>query len=230
MAMVGRERPLHLYGPPDLKGFVETNLEYLRLEPPYPLQVTTIEGDGPIRVVDEPGYRVWAHPNHHSAPGFAYLLEEKPRPGVFNPQRARELGVPEGPLWHFLQHGKPVKVGGRLVKPEEVVGPRRRGRRVGFSGDTRPIEALAEFFKGCDVLVYDSTYGEAHRDKALEYLHSTAREAGELAFRAGVRLLVLTHFSTRYDDPEVLVAEARQVHPNVIAAHELLSIDVPYPE
>jgi ribonuclease Z len=117
-----------------------------------------------------------------------------------------------------------------VITPDQVTGPKRRGRKIGYSGDTRPSRRLIEFFRGCDLLIFDSTYADRHSDKAEENLHSTAREAAFIAKEAGVKTLVLTHFSARYDDISELVKEASEVHSNVIAAEDLMEIEVKYPE
>ena len=117
-----------------------------------------------------------------------------------------------------------------MERPEQVTGSKRKGRKIEISGDTRPSSNLIEFFKGCDVLVFDSTYAEEHATNALENMHSTASEAALLAYKADVKLLVLTHFSARYDDTSILVNEAKRIYHNVIAAEDLMSIDVPYPD
>jgi ribonuclease Z len=138
------------------------------------------------------------------------------------------LGVPEGPLWSELQHGKKVisPKSGRLVKPGQVLGPSRRGKRIGISGDTRPSTRLAEFFKGCEVLIFDSTYSDEHSENAIENKHSTAREAATLAKRARVKKLILTHFSARYRSVSTLVRQAREVFPQSIAASDGMVYDV----
>jgi ribonuclease Z len=127
-----------------------------------------------------------------------------------------------------LQHGEAVTINDKIIKPEDVTGPKRKGRKIGISGDTRPNERLIEFFRDADVLIFDSTYGDDHAKNALENMHSTAREAAFVANKAGVKLLVLTHFSARYEDTSILVEEAKKVHDNVIAAEDMLVLDVPY--
>ena len=159
---------------------------------------------------------------------YCYCLEERERPGMFYPEKAQKLGIPKGGLWHKLQHGEQIEFNGRIIKSEEVTGPKRRGRKIGISGDTRTNDGLADFFRDCDLLIFDSTYGEDHKDKATETTHSTAKEAAELATKGRVKKLVLTHFSARYDDVNVLVKEASEVHPNVVAAEDLMVIEIPY--
>ncbi|MEM2873745.1 MAG: MBL fold metallo-hydrolase, partial [Nitrososphaerales archaeon] len=116
----------------------------------------------------------------------------------------------------------------KIITPDEVLGPRRPGRKIGISGDTRPNAKLTKFFSNSDVIIFDSTYGDEYSDKAKENLHSTSVEAAQLAKDAGANLLILTHFSARYEDVNNLVSQALKIHPNVMAASDQLVIDVPY--
>ncbi len=129
-------------------------------------------------------------------------------------------------MWSQLQKGCEVKVGDKTIQPAEVLGEKRLGKRIGISGDTRPTKKLAEFFKNCDYLVFDSTFLDELRDKALETFHSTAKEAAVLAKSANVTNLILTHFSARYKDEAVLVEDAKTVHDSVIGAKDQLEIEI----
>jgi len=225
MALQNRDIPVQLYGPDLLRDFMESNMKLLNFGLTFPLTFSTVnEGI----VVEEKDYVVKAKLAEHSVKSYCYCLEERERPGMFYPEKAQKLGIPKGGLWHKLQHGEQIEYNGRIIKSEEVTGPKRRGRKIGISGDTRVNDGLADFFRDCDLLIFDSTYGEDHKDKAAENMHSTAKEAAELAAKAGVKKLVLTHFSTRYDDAAVLVKEASEVHPNVVAAEDLMVIEIPY--
>ncbi|MGQ0796092.1 MAG: ribonuclease Z, partial [Nitrosopumilaceae archaeon] len=157
---------------------------------------------------------------------YSYVLQEKEKPGKFYPEKAKALGVPEGKLWHELQSGKEVKVGEKTIKPSDVMGEKRPGKKIGISGDTRPTKKLEEFFKDCDYLTFDSSYADELKEKAQDYCHSTSKEAAQLASNAHVANLILTHFSTRYDDTEPLVKEAKTIHDSVIAAKDLLEIEI----
>jgi len=227
MSMMQRDKPLSIYGPKGIIGFVKYSVKALAFDLTFDLQIKNVK-EG--LVVEEAEYRVYACRAEHSRPTYAYLLEEKPRPGVFYPEAAKRLGIPEGRLWSILQRGEAITYQGKVITPDQVTGPRRRGRKIGYSGDTRPSRRLIEFFKGCDLLIFDSTYADRHSDKAEENLHSTAREAALIAKEAGVKTLVLTHFSARYDDTSELVKEASEVHSNTIAAEDLMEIEVKYPE
>jgi ribonuclease Z len=156
-------------------------------------------------------------------------VAEHPRLGRFDAARARDLGIPEGPLWGKLHHGQAVELDGRTVQPDEVVGPPRSGRKVVYTGDTRPCAATRKAAAGADLLIHEATFGADERARAVATGHSTAREAAELAREAAVLRLALTHFSPRYaDDPRALEREARSYFPDSVAAHDGLVLEVPY--
>lgn len=225
-SLMGRAEPLQIIGPGGVEEFVKRNLEMLNVYIGFPLNIGVLH-NGPVLETDE--YVVKALKTIHSVETYALSLEEKPRPGRFNPEKARELGIPV-PYWRDLKAGKRVVIKDMDIDPSLVVSPPRRGRKVVFSSDTSPFEGLVEFAKGADVLIHDSTYGEAHLDKARKNLHSAARDAAEVALKADVRFLILTHFSARYSDVEELAAEAREVFPYVIAAEDFFRMEVPYPD
>jgi ribonuclease Z len=211
MAMGGRTKPLALYGPRPFgdEDRLAVQLELDREDMPFHVFFRRLSGGERI---DRDGYAVRAVPVEHRVPALGYVLEEPPRPGVFDLARARELGVPEGPLYGLLQRGQPVALpDGRQILPHDVVGPGRRGRKVVFSGDTRPCPALIEAAAGADLLIHDGTFATAEQARAIETGHSTVAEAAEVAARAGVHELVLTHVSSRYSETEPLCAEARAV-------------------
>ena len=223
MGFLRRDKPLEVYGPKGLRAFVECNLRTLDVELSYPLKLRMVrEG-----VVYEDGeVVVKAKKGRHGIVNYSYRFEEKPRPGRFDVNKAVELGVPKGPLWKRLQEGHAVRVGDRVVRPEEVLGPPRPGLSVGISGDPKAIGGLVDFFRGVDLLIFESTYTREHEDVAKEYLHSTAREAAQLAKRAGVKALILTHISNRYKDLEEVLKEAKAVFENSYVVRDLTAIEV----
>jgi len=226
MSLAQRRKPLDVVGPEKLLRWLEVTAELLHIGLTFPIHFSSAK---PGVVLRTGGFRIRAARAAHSVEAFSYLVEELGRPGVFYPDRAKSLGVPEGELWSRLQKGRPVAVRGKKIEPSEVTGPPRPGRRIGYSGDTRPSAGLARFFSGCDLLIFDSTFRDSDREKAVERKHSTSLEAAELAKKAKVRQLVLTHFSARYTRVSSLVREARRVFPNTIAASDGLTIEVPYP-
>jgi len=227
MSLLGRDRRLDVYGPTGLVGFVRAFSESLG-GPTFPVILHEVEEPGLVHEDDR--LRVTAARSSHTLEGWSYCVEEKPRPGRFHPDRARALGVPEGRLWHRLQHGGDVEAGGRTVTPGMVADPPRRGRRIVYSGDTRPNPGLAELARGADILIHEATFAEELAERARLDGHSTAAEAAAVARDAGARLLALTHISSRYAEPGALLAEAEKVFGRVVVAEDLMEVEVPLEE
>jgi ribonuclease Z len=144
-------------------------------------------------------------------------------------ERARALGVPEGPLFGQLHRGLSVQVGERTVTAAEVVGPPRPGRRIVYTGDSRPCRATVEVARGADLLIHDATFGAEESERARATGHATAAEAAEVARRAGALRLALTHLSARYaDDARPLEREAKEVFPAAVVAYDGLVLEIPY--
>ncbi|MCW4050868.1 MAG: ribonuclease Z, partial [Candidatus Bathyarchaeota archaeon] len=165
----------------------------------------------------------------HRIESWSYGLIEKPRPGRFYPEKAKALEIPKGKLWHSLQHGESVTVDGKEVTPLEVADPLRPGRRIVYSGDTRPFPGLVELAKGADLLIHESTFMDDLAERADEDGHSTTLQAAEIAREAGVKKLALTHISSRYTEPSLLLEEAKTVFKNVIVAEDFLELDIALP-
>jgi len=225
-ALRQRETPLTVYGPPGLRElFGALRRVFGRLT--YPLELVELR---PGEALDRDGYRLLVFPVHHGVAAVGYALVEETRPGRFDTEAADALGVPNGPERGALQRGESVTLDDdRVVTPDQVVGAPRPGRRVVIPGDTAPIETVRVLAEGADVLVHEATFGEEERDRAAETLHSTARQAAEVARAADVRLLALTHVSTRYFGPE-LAREAAEVFERVVVPRDFDVIEVPFPE
>jgi ribonuclease Z len=221
-ALRERDQPLTVYGPRglnELMGLMRSI--YGRL--PYELSIVELE---PAQTVERDGYLVAAVPVSHRAPSsFGYAIVEQPRPGHLDAQLAERLGVKPGPDLGRLQRGETVDG----VRPEQVMGPEREGRKVVLSGDTEPCEALAIAAHEADVLVHEATFAEEESERARLTAHSTARQAAEMARDADVRLLALTHMSTRYAGGQ-LRDEARAVFAATEAPRDFDTIEVPFPE
>jgi ribonuclease Z len=229
LSMLGRERPLDLYGPKPARKLLELML-FTGTDPlSFEVRIHEIAAGARLR---RDACQLTAFPVVHRVTAVGWLLEEDARPGRFHPERAVALGVPEGPLFGELQRGRPVSAAGRTVQPGEVVEPPRRGRRFALSGDTRPCQGTVEAARGADLLVHEATFGDAEQARAEETKHSTAREAGRVARQAGVSRLVLTHLSTRYDqDPSPLLEQAAEEFPGEVAvAHDGMVVEIPLPE
>jgi ribonuclease Z len=222
LALRERSAPLSVYGPRGLAELMGAmRLVYGRL----PFELTVHELD-PAEAVLRDGYRIAAVPvQHGERTALGYALIEEDRPGEFDPVTAQRLGVRPGPDFGRLQKGTPVAG----VTPEQVMGPVRQGRKVVLSGDSAPCESLAVAAHQADVLVHEATFMEEEADRARQTSHSTARQAAELARGAAVRLLALTHLSSRYAGADVL-AEARAVFPATELPRDFDAIEVPFPE
>ena len=223
MTLQNRTEPVEIYGPEGIEELIAANTKIMNFGLSFPVLITPIN-EGVI--VSEEKYEVRTCEAEHSVPTFSFLLEEKEKPGTFYPEKAISLDIPKGELWHKLQQGEEVVVDGKSIKPSEVVGPNVPGKKIGISGDTRPTKKLEVFFKNCDYLVFDSTFSDEMKEKAIQSLHSTAKEAATFAKNSNVSNLILTHFSARYKDENVLLDEAKTVHSSVIAAHDQLKIDI----
>jgi ribonuclease Z len=225
-SLLGREEPLLLFGPSGLYELLR-DAERLVGKPRFPFLVEEV-GEGTVLETED--YRLKTAPTDHGLPGLAWCLEEKPRAGLFHPERAVELGIVPGPDFGRLQHGETVTTAeGREVRPDEVMESSRAGRKVVVTGDTRPTAAVIELAGGASVLVHDSTFGSSELERAIETGHSTAREAAEVAVGAGVATLVLTHISSRHSWRE-LRDEARAVFAGAILPRDFDTLVVPYPE
>ncbi len=226
MSLLDRKRKLEIYGPPGIGAFVEAVKQTVQFKLIFSIEISEIRDAG--LVCEEKEYEIHAAWNDHAIPGLAYALVEKPRPGRFHPEKARALGVPEGPLWSRLQQGSAVKLPkGRVVEPSDVLGPHRPGRKIVYTGDTRPSENLVKLAENADLLIHDSTFDDELSEKAQEDGHSTASQAAETAKKAGVKRLVLVHISARYGEPDLLLEQARKIFPNVDVAEDFMKIDLP---
>jgi ribonuclease Z len=225
-AMQNVPGPLTLYGPRPAAALLPQALHLGIEQLGYPLEIVEL---APGEALRGDGYRIEAFATHHRAPSLGYALVEDARPGKFDLERAGALGVAAGPLFGRLQRGEAVTLpGGRTVRPEDVLGPPRPGRRVVVSGDTRPCETTTAAAEGADLLVHESTFGDEEAARAVETTHSTAREAARVAREAGARRLVMTHLSNRYDtDPGTLLRQAQVEHEASEVAEDGLTVDVP---
>lgn len=226
MGLQDRQKPMRLWAPPGgaevLHGAVHLGVERV----PFRIEIAELSPGDRVRREE---YDVVAFGSRHKAPSLGYAVIEHDRLGRFDPRRARELGIPEGPLFGKLHRGESVEVRGRTVTAEEVVGPPRSGRRVIYTGDTRPSEETVEASRDADLLIHESTFAEEEAARARSTGHSTAREAAEVARQAGAHRLALTHLSSRYaENSRVLRREAREVFRESIVAYDGLEIEIPY--
>ena len=228
MSLQGRAEPLRIWGPKGAARIMKRAEDFGMDRLSFPLEISEIE---PGQRIQRKDYAIVPFAvDHRGAKALGYALVEDDRKGRFNPDRARELGIPEGPLWGEIHRGRSVTLAdGRVVEPSELVGNPRSGRKIVLSGDTRPCEATLQASRGADLLVHEATFGDEEAARAVETGHSTAREAAILARDAGVGTLLLLHFSARYSrDASELGKEARQCFERTIVGKDGLELDVPY--
>ncbi|PWU25521.1 MAG: ribonuclease Z [Candidatus Rokuibacteriota bacterium] len=225
-ALRGRELPITVYGPPGLAGlFAALRRIFGRLTYEYEL-VELRSGDRLVR----DAYRIETFAVAHGVNGIGYSIVEDERPGRFDVTEAEALGVPIGPERGALQAGEAVTLAdGTLVRPEQVLGPPRPGRKLTLSGDTAPSPDVVEAARSADVLVHEATFMDEERERARETLHSTALDAAAVAREADVAMLCLTHLSNRYFGPEV-AREARSVFAETVVPRDFDIIDLRYQE
>ena len=228
MALQGRSDPLRLWGPRGASRTIRRAEEFGMDRLSFPLEVMELEPD---QCVNRGDYEIVSFPaDHRGARALGYALVEHDRKGRFNPELARELGIPEGPLWGAIHRGRSVTLDdGRVIEPAVLVGPARPGRRVVITGDTRPSPATVQAARGADLLVHEATFGDEEAERAVETGHSTAREAAQVARDAGVGTLLLTHFSARYSrDASELGREAREVFAATLVGKDGMELEVGY--
>ena len=225
-ALRGRELPLDVYAP---RGLVDLlgSLKRVVGKLTYELRLEELDqGD----VLDRDGYRLATFAVNHGVSSLGWSLIEATRPGRFDVESADALGVPNGPERGALQRGEAVTLlDGKRITPDQVLGPARPGRKIVVTGDTAPSEDVVEASWGADVLVTEATFSDEDRERAEETLHQTATQAAEIASRAGVGLLALTHLSSRYFGPEI-AREAREIFPETVVPRDFDVIDVPFAE
>jgi ribonuclease Z len=226
-----REAPLAIHAPPGSRGHVESLLHAGGHQPGFPIRVNEV-GPGSV-ALDGDGFEVRAFETEHRTRSVGWALVEDDRRGRFDRERAEELGVPVGPKFGRLHRGEPVELDdGRVIEPEQVVGDPRPGRRLVYTGDTRPVAATERAAADADLLIHEATFASDEADRARSTGHTTAREAGELAARAGARRLALTHISSRYAGDASRIADeaAAAFDGESFVAHDGLDVEVPYPD
>ena len=223
MSMQNRTESLEIFGPKGIDEFLAANIKILNFGLSFSILITIVNQG---TIYENNKFLIHAAKANHSITAFSYLFEEKDKPGRFNVEKAKELGIPEGELWNKLQNGEDITNNEKIIKPEQVLGKKRLGKKIGISGDTMPTKELEEFFRECDYLVFDSTFLDEEKQKAQDTCHSTAKQAAELGKNANVKNLILTHFSARYKDEIGHKTEAEQIHNSVITAKDLLEVEI----
>ena len=227
MGLLDRQESVTMYGPRGAERILSHAMAVGVEKTKFPVNIVEVKPGDRLKRKD---YEFQVFATEHRTDTVGYALVEEQRLGRFDPAKAAELGIPEGPLWGRLHRGQSVTLDdGRVISAETLVGPARLGRTLVYTGDTRPCQTVLEAARGADLLIHEATFSGDERDRALETGHSTAREAAEIARSAGVKRLVLTHISARYsrEAPELL-AEATAVFPGVVIARDGMAIEVPF--
>jgi ribonuclease Z len=228
LSLQGRTEPMRLWGPRNSAALLKQAIALGTERQPFPFEVNEVSPDEPIK---RKGYSIVPFAvDHKDRPALGYALVEEIRLGRFNPEKAREMGIPEGPAWGKLHRGQPVTLDdGRVIEATDLVGAPRPARKVVFAGDSRPSAGTRAIAEGADLLIHEATFADDEQPRAVETGHSTAREAAEVARDAGVRQLALTHLSARYSlNAGELLQQAREVYPNTVIARDGMEIDVPF--
>ena len=230
-----RTEPMVLYGPKGAKKVLGQAIQLGVERVPFEVEIRELK---PGEVVvqratsneQRDSYEIHVFGTEHGGGSVGYALREHERPGRFDPDKARAAGVPEGHLWGKLQKGETVGLpDGRTVTADGIVGPKRPGRVIVFTGDTRPCAAVVDAAQEADLLIHEATFGEEEKERAKETGHSTAREAAQVALAANARRLVLSHVSARYSiSADELVKEAREVFKETVVAKDGMTIEVPF--
>lgn len=227
-----RAEPMTLYGPRGAKKLLTQALQLGVERVPFEIEIREVKPGDVIGSNHAPRttYQIEAFATDHGGSSVGYALREHERRGRFDVDKARAAGIPEGPLWGKLTKGEAIELpDGRRLTPDSFVGPKRPGRLVVFTGDTRPCAGVVDASQGADLLIHEATFGEEEKDRAKETGHSTAREAAQVALAAKARRLVLSHVSARYSiSADELVKEAREVFKETVVAKDGMTVEVPY--
>ncbi|MGA2917001.1 ribonuclease Z [Methanoregula sp.] len=231
MSFNGRTEPLTIYGPEWVHEFVNTLRHVARFNLKFPLDAVELGHGSWVRF---DGYTITAFAANHGLPSLGYILEEDPRPGRFNREQAITLGVPPGPLFGRLQRGEKITIGtGDMavgIRPEQVMGEPRPGRKIVYTGDTRAVySTILDMARNADLLIHDATYDDSEMARAAEFYHATAAQAGEAASALNAHTLVLIHTSSRYTDVQAHASDARKKFAGpILIPNDLDMVEVPF--
>jgi ribonuclease Z len=234
-SQVDRSEPLYIIGPPKIREFVELSRKVLDMYINYEIIVREIENPAlPGEVFRQEGFSVNSFPLKHTKPCVGYAFAEDMRPGVFHPEKVLALGVPRGPLWSRLQAGETIRLeDGKLVKPEDVLGPARRGRKFSFITDTLYVESAAAHVRDSDILICEGMFAKDLEESAREKKHMTSQQAAAIAKNAGgIGKMGLIHYSPRYMERDLkqLLREAREIFPDTFLSRDGQILPMPNPD
>ncbi len=228
-AQVDRDEPLYIIGPPKIREYVETSRQVLDMYINYEIIIQEITEPGIVYKTDE--FQVRAFRLEHTKPCLGYVFEEFPRPGAFDPEAARRLNVPCGPLWSKLQAGIAVEAAdGTIVESSQVLGRPRSGRKFSFVTDTKYLPSIAPEVAGSDFLVCESMFAKGMEQDAAEKKHMTCTQAARIARDAAVKKMALIHYSPRYTDYDLkqLLKDAQEIFPNTVLSRDRMVETIEY--
>ncbi len=228
-SQVERKEPLYIYGPPKIREYVETSRSVLDMYINYPIIVKEITAPAVVHSGD--GFYVRAFPLQHTKTCVGYTLEELDRPGEFNLEKALSLGLKPGPVFGKLQKGEEVTLeDGRTIKPQDVMGQKRSGRKFSFVTDTLYLPSIAKEVQGSDLLICEGMFADDCEDQAKEKKHMTSRQAATIARDSSSKRMAMIHYSPRYTDKDlsVLLEQAQQVYPNAELTHDRMHFEIPF--
>src|SRR5713101_9211810 len=231
LGLQGYDKPLRLYGPKGAKKLLQQAIALGVERVSFPVEIEEVKPGVVLRKTENgkrEDYDIHVFATEHGGGSVGYAVREHERRGRFDPDKARAAGIPEGPLWGQLTKGETIDLpDGRRLTADGFVGPKRHGRLVVITGDTRPCASVVDAAQGADLLVHEATFGEEEKDRAKETGHSTAKEAAQIALAAKAKKLVLSHVSARYSiSAEELVREAKEVFGDVVAAKDGMTVEV----
>lgn len=228
----GTVQSIDIYGPTPLKDYLQSCIATSQTHLAYPLRIHRSQ---PGLVYEDEDYQVMCQPLKHKVPAFGYRIQEKDRPGRFDVAQAQALGIPPGPLYGVLKAGGQVTLeDGRVIDGKALCGNDRPGRSVVYCTDTIFCDQAVELAQGADVLIHEATFSHRDADMAFQRLHSTSTMAAQVALSAGVKQLILTHFSPRYNPANAITLddlrqEAQAIFPNTCLAQDFFTYEVPEP-
>lgn len=225
----GRTEKMTLYGPAGAERVLGQMVSLGFERVPFPVEILEVK---PGDQLDRGEYEIVVFRADHGRNSVGYALVEHRRLGRFSPDKAREKGIPEGPLWGLLHRGETVTLeDGTSVTSEDLVGPARPGRKVVFTGDTKPCSDVVNISLGADLLIHEGTFSNEEKERANDTSHSTAQGAAQVALSAGVKKLAITHLSARFtSDFYPILDEAREVFPNTVVARDGMTIKIDFPD
>lgn len=226
MALMDRKEPVQVYGPKGLKDFLVCTKETLNFGLTFPVEIREILSEGTVFESEE--VIVFSKRSNHTVESYCFAFVEKLRPGKFYPKEALALGVAAGELWSKLQGGESITLAdGKVVKPSDVMGPPRPGRKIVYTGDTKPFEGFGQFAAKADLVIHECNFDDSLAEKAAVDGHSTPSQAAGQAKEAGAKLLALSHISARYPNAGLLLEQAKKLFSNTVLAEDFMKLDLP---